>query len=67
MDKYIKLDDDKLLNKEYIRWILHKNDCIYFCSRDDGCRLGTETNTVCKNAKEYNNLLLYFYGKNNST
>lgn len=34
---FIKFNDDLVLNKKYIRWIKKVHDCMYICTKSDGC------------------------------
>lgn len=33
----IKFHDGLVLNKKYIRWIKKVHDCMYICTKSDGC------------------------------
>ena len=46
-NRYIKTDENIILNEKYIRWIQKIHDCLYICSKQDGC---TQNNThkICK-------------------
>ena len=66
-EKFIKVDNDKVLNFEFIRWIKRKDECFYICSKVDGCIsnenfIGNGTNRVCKstNSFSYNKLAKLF-------
>ena len=48
---YIKVDDNKLINQNKIRWIKKLDDCLEICLKSNGCSLdnrGTNTHKLCK-------------------
>ena len=55
---YIKTDDNKVINKKYIRWVKKMGDCMEVCTKSNGCVLKTNTHTICKlyNLDSYNKL-----------
>jgi len=66
-EKFIKVDNDKVLNLEFIRWIKKMDECFYICSKMNGCysnneNINNETNRVCKstNSVSYNKLAKLF-------
>ncbi len=66
-EKFIKVDNDKVLNLEFIRWIKKIDECFYICSKADGCIsndkfIDSGTNRVCKstNSVSYNKLAKLF-------
>ena len=66
-EKFIKVDNDKVLNLEFIRWIKKTDECFYICSKMNGCYSNNEninngTNRVCKstNSVSYNKLAKLF-------
>ena len=36
---YIKTDDNKVINKKYIRWVKKMGDCMEVCTKSNGCVL----------------------------
>jgi hypothetical protein len=58
---FIKVDNDKILNINFIRWIQKKDECFYICSKMDGCRI-EDTQSVCKitNSQTYCKLFNLF-------
>lgn len=59
---YIKTDDNKVINKKYIRWIKKIGDCMEVCTKSNGCVLKTDTHTICKlySVDSYNKLNKHF-------
>jgi hypothetical protein len=64
---FIKVDDDRIINTNFIRWIKKKDECFYICSKLSGCysdinNIKTDTHSVCKstNSESYNKLLNLF-------
>jgi hypothetical protein len=43
---FIKLEDGLILNINHIRWIRKVHDCMYICTRDDGCNRNT-SHVIC--------------------
>jgi hypothetical protein len=60
-NKYVKADNNILINEQCIRWIKKIDDCLYVCSKSSGCAHG-ETLPVCKqnNVDSYNKLKTHF-------
>jgi hypothetical protein len=60
-EDYIKIDENKISNVKFIRWMKKMDECIRICSITTGC---TEDNLqpVCKlnNNDSYNKLNKYF-------
>ena len=46
--QFIKVDDDRLINYDFIRWIQKKDECFKICTKMDGC-VDYQTHSVCKN------------------
>ena len=47
--KYIKADDNILINEKYIRWIKKMSDCLEVCSKTTGCNIENgDTQKICK-------------------
>ena len=50
-------DVDYSINADNIRWIREKGDCLYICTKKDGCAVDEkwgETSKVCKDMSDYN-------------
>lgn len=51
---YIKADNNKIINEAQIRWVKQMDDCLYVCTKSDGCYINyvkptrTNTLTICK-------------------
>lgn len=45
---YIKVSNDKLINQNAITWIRRIEECMYICTRSDGCDLVKSTHKICK-------------------
>lgn len=58
---YLKTDNNKVINEQYIRWIKKCNECLEVCIRSNGC---SEYNThqICKlkSPSSYEKLNKYF-------
>ena len=68
-EKYIKTDDNKLINEKCIRWIEKIEDCLEVCTKSNGCyfkyerkKYYTDTHKICKinNLDSYNRLNKHF-------
>jgi hypothetical protein len=57
-EKYIKTDDNKVVNENCIRWVKKMNECMQICTKPDGCILQISTQRVCKSnsPESYNKL-----------
>ena len=63
--KFIKVDDDKIINIQFIRWIKKTDECFKICSKIHGCRNVppyNDSDSVCKetNSNTYYQLLKLF-------
>jgi hypothetical protein len=60
-NKYIKADDNILINEKCIKWIEKIEECLYICSKSNGCTR-TNTHKLCKhkNYENYMKLNKYF-------
>lgn len=50
-------DVDYSINADNIRWIREKGDCLYICTKKNGCAVDEkwgETSKVCKDMSDYN-------------
>jgi hypothetical protein len=63
-EKYIKVDDNKLINEKAIKWIKKIDDCLEICTRSIGCDTNTYKNShkLCKiyNPDSYKKMNKYF-------
>jgi hypothetical protein len=57
--KFIKTDDNTIVNENWIRWVKKWGDCLEVCSKANGCCISIPNNThkICKQ----NNLDSYMY------
>jgi hypothetical protein len=55
---YIKLDDNKIINENCIRWVKKMDDCLVVCAITTGCSIHHNTHKICKmyNLDSYNKL-----------
>ena len=61
--KYIKTDDNKIINETHIKWVKKMGDCLEVCTKSIGCNITTgDTHRICKlnNLYSYNNLNKFF-------
>lgn len=63
-ENFIKVDGDRILNVNFIRWIKKTDECFNICSRMDGCyssenTISINTHSVCKstNSESYHKIL----------
>lgn len=58
---YIKTDKNKIINEATIKWVKKMDDCLYVCTKPDGC-LKFETHQICKekNPNEYDKFNKFF-------
>ena len=49
-NNFIKVDENKIINTKYIRWVKKIDECLQICNKSDGCTKYT-THRLCK----YNN------------
>jgi hypothetical protein len=61
-NKYIKTDDNKIINEKQIRWIKKMNDCLEVCTKSHGCFVNVDTHRICKtnNQNSYDKLNIFF-------
>lgn len=59
---YLKADDNKIINKKYIKWVKKMDECLEVCTKSDGCREVIDTHRICKlnNPTSYNILNNFF-------
>jgi hypothetical protein len=63
MVKYLRTDDNKIINEKCIKWIKKMSDCLEVCTKSSGCSISNEdTHRICKvyNLESYNKLNKYF-------
>jgi hypothetical protein len=56
-NKFIKVDDNRIINEKHIRWIIKMSDCLEVCTRSNGCAIDSgQTHKICKlnNLESYN-------------
>ncbi len=46
--KYLKADDNKIINETNIIWVKKMNDCLYVCTKTTGCCSTIDAHKVCK-------------------
>ena len=44
---FVKVDEDKIINENCIRWVKKMGDCLEICTRTEGCSYLT-THKLCK-------------------
>jgi hypothetical protein len=63
--QFIKLNDNTIINENYIQWMKKIGDCIYMCNKVYGCDEATlyGAHRICKteNLKTYSKIEKYFY------
>lgn len=47
---FLKTDDNKIINKKYIRWVKKMNECLQVCMKSTGCDMERfiDTHKICK-------------------
>jgi hypothetical protein len=61
--KFIKVDNNKILNEASIRWVKKMDECLHICARSWGCSAdGGDTHRLCKvnNPESYERLNRHF-------
>ena len=58
---YIKTDENRIINEKAIIWIKKIEECLYICTKNDGCK-NSNTHKICKinNYDEYTKLIKNF-------
>ena len=62
-NNWCKTDDNKIINKNHIRWVKKMSECLEVCTKSVGCGEGTsDTHKICRinNLDSYNQLNKYF-------
>lgn len=59
--EFIKIDGDKILEANSIKWVKRINECMEICIKGDGCYVG-DTHKLCKvnNPESYERLEKHF-------
>uniref|UniRef100_A0A6C0ETA6 Uncharacterized protein n=1 Tax=viral metagenome TaxID=1070528 RepID=A0A6C0ETA6_9ZZZZ len=59
---FLKTDDNKVINEEYIKWVKKMGDCLEVCTKSIGCNGYGDTHRICKlnNLDSYNKLNKFF-------
>lgn len=59
---YIKVDNNKIINENQIRWVKKINECLEICTKSNGCSDLFSTHTLCKskNKEDYLKLNTHF-------
>ena len=66
---FVRLEKNIVLRESAIRWMKQMEECIYICSKSNGCHIDESfqntTHRVCKstNPTSYNRLLRHFEDK----
>ena len=65
MEIFIQVNEHTIINESTIRWIKQMNECMYICTKSEGCITYLDTHSVCKNIKPilYNKLKQKFTEK----
>jgi hypothetical protein len=59
---FIKVDDNKVVNENAIRWVKKMDECLAICAKQLGCSGDGDTHKVCKisNPESYERLNRHF-------
>jgi hypothetical protein len=44
---YLKVDNNKVINEKYIKWIKKMGDCLEVCTKSNGC-YQKDTHVICR-------------------
>ena len=61
--KYIKVDNNKIINEQAIKWVKKMDECLHICTKSTGCSIDNgDTHKICKlnNPTSYNKLNKHF-------
>ena len=60
--KFIKVDNNTIININAIRWVNKMDECLAVCIKSDGCIIKRTTHNICKsnNYDSYTILNKYF-------
>jgi hypothetical protein len=63
--KYLKADDNKIINETNITWVKKMNDCLYVCMKTAGCVTSLDTHKICRlnSPESYEKLNILFETK----
>jgi hypothetical protein len=64
--KYIKTDNNKIINEKCIKWVKKMSDCLEVCIKSNGCNIdngGTHKICLVNNPESYNKLNKHFLDK----
>jgi len=58
---FLKTDENKIINEACIKWVKKMNECLYICTKSNGC-FDANTHKVCKNNswESYEKINKYF-------
>lgn len=57
--EFLKTDDNRIINSDYIRWVKKMGDCLEVCVKSKGCNIiRGDTHRICKlnNPTSFNKL-----------
>ena len=59
--RYVKCDDNIIINENWIKWIRKVDDCLYVCTKPNGCH-EKDTLKICKinSVESYKKFNKYF-------
>jgi hypothetical protein len=46
---FIKTDEQRIINEKCIKWVKKMDECLYICTKSDGCAHPNEMHKLCKN------------------
>lgn len=60
--RFIKVDDNIILDMNCIRWVKKMDECLQICSKSNGCKGNEDTHKICKinNEDSYHRLNRFF-------
>jgi hypothetical protein len=41
-NNYIKTDNNKIINERCIRWVRKMDECLYICTKENGCSINID-------------------------
>ncbi len=57
---YIVIEKNKILNTKAIRWIEEYDNCYELCTKQSGCKVGSDTQSICKDSKYYKEIRNFY-------
>jgi len=59
---YLKINEDKIINEKCIKWVQKIEECLYICTKSDGCEGKNDTHKICKhlNPNSYKHINKHF-------